>query len=467
MKSNSKFYTKLPLFVVWVFIFSSSQKLMAQEDEVIIKEIYETAYENPKGYQWLHKLCKEIGGRLSGSPEAQKAVEYTQAIMDSLNLDRVYLQDVMVPHWVRGESERGYIYNLLGWVVDTTEVSICAIGNSVGTGKEGIEAQVIEVQSFEELASYGREAIEGKIVFFNQAMDSTIESFAAYGKAGFQRVRGASEAAKYGAVGVIVRSLSTRIDDYPHTGTLRYTFNLPKLPAIAISTEDAELLSRLRAENPNLYFHMITNCEMLSDELSYNVIGEIKGSTYPNQIITVGGHLDSWDLGEGAHDDGTGVIQTLEVARIFKELGIQPKRTIRFVMFMNEENGLEGGRVYAQVAQQNGEYHIAALESDSGGFKPLGFSVDNERGKLPLIARWYPYFEPYGLEFIKEGYGGADISPLKTQGTTVIGFRPESKDYFLYHHASTDTFDKVVQEDLQGGAAAMTALVYLLSEYGL
>jgi Zn-dependent M28 family amino/carboxypeptidase len=327
---------------------------------------------------------------------------------------------------------------------------------------------VVEVQDFDELAKLGREQVEGKIVFFNRPMNpSEVNTFAAYGGAANQRAAGPSEAAKYGAVGAVVRSLTLAQDDVPHTGSLRYALNVPQIPAIAISTNDANLLSKLLKDDADLRFYFETHCEMKEDELSYNVIGELRGSEYPEEIIAVGGHLDSWDLGQGAHDDGAGCVQSIEVLRIFKALGLRPKRTLRAVMFMNEENGLRGGVEYAAQAEKNKEKHLAAIESDRGGFTPRGFSIDAEAKALKKIQGFAELFRPYGIYEFVAGGSGADISPLKSQGVPLIGFVPDSQRYFKYHHTAIDTFDKVDQRELEMGAAAMAGLVYLLDRYGL
>jgi hypothetical protein len=384
--------------------------------------------------------------------------------MEGYGFDRVYLQDVMVSHWVRGEKEKASFK----WVKGKQAIPICALGGSVGTGKKGIKAPVVEVHTFEELQQLGREKVTGKVVFFNRPMNPAYtEAFLAYRDAVNQRSSGAIEAAKLGAVGVIVRSMNLALDDFPHTGSTRYEDGLNNIPAAAISTNGAELLSRHLKEDPALQFEFKMNPRTLPDAPSHNVIGEIKGTEHPDEIIVVGGHLDSWDLAQGAHDDGTGCMQAIEVLRLMKVLNIKPKRTIRAVMYMNEENGLRGGRKYAEVALANKENHIAALESDAGGFTPRGFSIDASPAKVTEIARWKELLAPYGLHTIGAGGGGADIGPLKNDKTTLIGFRPDSQRYFEVHHAATDTFDRVNQRELELGGAAMAALIYLIDKYGL
>lgn len=441
--------------------------LRAQQNEAeMIRRIYDLALTEGKAYDWLSHLSNQIGGRLSGSVQAQQAVEYTKKEMESLGFDRVWLQPVMVPKWVRGTPEFAYIESAPGY---TNNVPVCALGGSVATPPGGIKAGVVEVKSFEELAALGREKVAGKIVFFNRPMDPTqINTFQAYGGSVNQRHGGAAEAAKYGAVGVIVRSMNLRLDDFPHTGSMSYG-DLPadqQIPAAAISTNGAELLSATLKLNPKIQFYFKQNCRQLEEVLSYNVIGEIRGSERPDQYMVVGGHLDSWDLGQGAHDDGAGCVQSMEVLRLLLKAGYKPRHTLRAVMFMNEENGMRGGTKYAEEAQKNGETHVFALESDSGGFTPRGFTFDCTDAAFEKISQWEPLFGPYLDLQLSRGGGGADIGPLKPQGGILSGMRPDSQRYFDYHHAETDTFDAVNRRELELGAAAMTALMYLADQSG-
>ena len=440
--------------------------ISAQTDAENLKKVYSNSLTNGMSYQWLDHLSNQIGGRLSGSLNAEKAVQYTKAELEKLGLDKVWLQPVMVPRWVRGAPEFAYIETSPGV---TTNVNICALGGSVATPTGGLKAKVIEVKTYKDLAALGEEQIKGKIVFINRPMQADlINTFEAYGGCSVERYAGAAEAAKYGAVGTIVRSLNLRLDDYPHTGSMGYG-DLPvnkRIPSAAISTNDAELLSGMLALNKDLNFFFSQNCKQLSDVQSYNVIGEITGSEFPNEIILVGGHLDSWDLGDGSHDDGAGVVQSMDVLRLLKESGIKPKRTVRAVLFMNEENGLRGGKKYAEVAKQKNENHVFALESDSGGFTPRGFSFQCSEAMLAKIQGWRPLFKPYLIHFFEEGYSGADIGPLKDDGIVLAGLRPDSQRYFDHHHASNDTFEHVNKRELELGAASMTALVYLIDKYG-
>lgn len=300
-------------------------------------------------------------------------------------------------------------------------------------------------------------------------MDPTlINTFSAYSGCVDQRYSGAAEASKYGASGVIVRSMNLRLDDYPHTGSMGYgdTPLNERIPAAAISTKGAELLSTTLKLNPNVKFYFKQNCKQLEDVQSYNVIGEITGSTYPNEIMVVGGHLDSWDLGDGSHDDGAGCVQSMDVLRLLKETGYKPKRTLRVVLFMNEENGMRGGNKYAEVARNKNEQHIFALESDSGGFTPRGFSIDASPENVKQIQGWRDLFEPYLVHMFYEGGSGADIGPLKEDGIVLAGLRPDTQRYFDHHHAENDTFEHVNKRELELGAATMASLVYLIDKYG-
>lgn len=455
---------KLKLLILSTFIVSTT--IFSQTDEEIFKTIYSTSLLNGKSYQWLDHLSNEIGGRLSGSLNAERAIEYTKSELEALGLDKVWLQPVMVPKWIRGAKEYAYVENSKG---ETTVMNICALGGSVATNPLGLKAELIEVQNFEELKILGKEAIQGKIVFYNRPMQADlISTFEAYGGCVNQRYKGALEAAKYGAVGVIVRSMNLRIDDYPHTGSMTYE-NLPieqRIPSAAISTRHAELLSGMLKLDKSIKFYFKQNCKQLPDVQSYNVIGEITGSDFPNEYIIVGGHLDSWDLGDGSHDDGAGVVQSMEVLRLMKVANIKPKRSIRVVLFMNEENGLRGGNKYAEVAKQKGEKHVFALESDAGGFTPRGFSFDCSDAQFNKVLSWEHLFKPYLIHYFEKGGSGADIGPLKDDSIILAGLRPDSQRYFDHHHTSIDTFDAVNKRELELGAATMTALVYLFDKYG-
>ncbi|WP_165748630.1 M20/M25/M40 family metallo-hydrolase [Cellulophaga sp. Z1A5H] len=450
----------LSLFIITAV---SAQKT----DEEQLKDIYDAALTKSKAYDWLNYLSNQIGGRLSGSVQAQQAVDYTKLQLDELGLDKVWLQPVMVPKWNRGLPEFAYFESDPGV---TTNVPICALGGSVATPLGGLKANVVEVKSLDDLAILGKQRLEGRIVFFNRPMDPTnISTFDAYSGCVDQRYAGAAEAAKYGAVGIIVRSMNLRLDDLPHTGTMSYgdlAIN-KRIPAAAISTNSADLLSLSLRLNPDISFYFKQNCEQFDDVQSYNVIGEIKGTTTPDEIMVVGGHLDSWDLGDGSHDDGAGCVQSMEVLHLLKESGYKPKRTIRVVLFMNEENGLRGGNKYAEVAKSKKEKHVFALESDSGGFTPRGFSFDCSEENFIQVQSWKPLFEPYLIHMFVKGHSGADIGPLKDDQMVLAGLRPDSQRYFDHHHAANDTFEYVNKRELELGAASMASLIYLFDKYGV
>ena len=453
-----------------IFFLFLSVALHAQpnpSDKEQLKTFFDNSLLNGQAYEWLDYLTNRIGSRLSGSLGAERAVAWTKAALDALGLDRVYLQPVKVPKWVRGAKEFALIETAPGV---TFNVPITALGGSVATPSVGLKAFVVEVQGIEELKALDREQIEGKIVFFNRPMQADlISTFQAYSGCVDQRYSGAKEASAYGAVGVIVRSMNLRLDDLPHTGAMSYGDQdvSKRIPAAAISTNAAEKLSKLLKLEPNLKFLFRQQCKTYPDVWSHNVIGEITGSEFPNEIIVVGGHLDSWDLGDGAHDDGAGVVQSMEVLRLFKATGYKPKRTIRVVLFMNEENGLRGGNAYADNALLTGERHIFALESDAGGFTPRGFSFNCSDEEFAQIESWKPLFKPYLIHYFEQGGSGADIRPLKNKYNVLAGLRPDSQRYFDHHHAENDTFDAVNKRELELGAATMTSLIYLYDTYGL
>ena len=451
-----------------IFLIQSIQLSIAQEDKHVynISKIYNVALTNGNSYEWLDYLSNQIGGRLSGSLNAERAVKWGFEELKNLDLDKVFLEDVMVPKWVRGTFEYASIITGPGMSIN---VPICSLGGSIATPASGLRGQVVEVKSFEELEALGMKNIKGKFVFFNRPMPpGIIDTFEAYSATRDQRSNGAERAVKYGAIGVIIRSMNLKLDDYPHTGNMSYGElpNKMRIPAAAISTNGAELLSSMLSLNKNLYFYLKQDCKNLPDVKSYNVIGEIKGSDFPNEIIVVGGHLDSWDLGDGAHDDGAGIVQSMEVLNIFNKINYKPRRTIRVVLYMNEENGLRGGTTYAKNAKKKKENHIFALESDAGGFSPRGFSFEASENQFRKIKSWKKYFQPYLTDRFTLGGSGADIGPLRNGKIVLAGLRPDSQRYFDYHHTANDTFDAINKRELELGAAAMTSMIYLVDQCG-
>ncbi len=453
-------------FLFGAAFFLTITSFAQNKDEQMLSDIYKAALTNSKSYAWLDDLSNKIGHRLSGSVGAEKGVVYTKQQLETLGLDKVYLQEVMVPKWVRGEKETAYIIDQKNKI----SVPICALGGSVATPKNGLTAEVIEVKSLKELETLGEAKIKGKIVFYNRPMEpENIETFKSYGHCVDQRYAGAKEAAKFGAVATIVRSMNLRLDDFPHTGTQSYG-DLPKaqhIPTAAISTNGAELLSQKLKANPQLQFYLKQSCQSYDDVLSYNVVGEITGSEHPEKVMVVGGHMDSWDLADGSHDDGAGCVQSMAVLELFKKLSYKPKNTIRVVLFMNEENGGKGGKRYQELSQANKENHIFALESDAGGFTPRGFFFECDDANFEKIMNWKTLFEPYLIHSFVKGGTGSDISPLTSAKIVKAGLKPDSQRYFDYHHAANDTFEAINKRELELGAATMTALVYLFDQYGI
>ncbi len=461
MKNYSKVYALAAATVLCLTV-------QAQSDSAVLAGFFKQALLQNKAYNDLHDLCKNAGARLSGSEGAAKAVGIVQRQLKNAGADSIWLQSVMVPHWIRGAKEKAW-YTSTATSRDLQKVDVCALGGSIPTAKEGIAGEMIEVHGLGQLAKMDPAAIKGKIVFYNGAFDQTErETFEAYSKAVEQRWGGAMEAARYGASAVVVRSMSQHTDDWPHTGSMGYADSITKIPAVAISTAGAEKLSQALKENPNLKFSFQTSCQTLPDVSSYNVIGEIKGSEHPEEVIVIGGHLDSWDLAEGAQDDGAGIVQAIEVLRLYKASGLKPKRTIRMVAFMNEENGLRGGNEYAAWIKKTKEKHIAAIESDAGGFTPRGFSLEvSPFLRAQMQAKWKSLLDKFEIGDLDNEGAGADVSPLKDICPLLAELHPDSQRYFDFHHSARDTWENVNDRELEMGAAAMASLVYLLDRYGL
>lgn len=444
-------------------LLSTAAGFAQNEDSVMIKRISDEILLNGKAYSNLYSLCKGVGARLSGSPGMYKAEDWGVKTLTAMGADNVYKQQCMVPHWVRDRNCQAHFNK-------KDMFSVAELGNSAGTGSKGISAPVIEVKNFAELEQR-KDEVKGKIVFYNYPYNKTLLG-GGYGDAVRYRSSGASNAAKYGAIGVLVRSVTAANDDFPHTGALRYNDSFPKIPAFAISTKDAEWLSGLiKTRYKNAPLNMYSNCKMLPDTIGHNIIGEIKGTEFPGEIITIGGHLDSWDLAEGAHDDGAGIVQSIEVLRVLKALGYKPKRTIRVVLFANEENGLRGGTKYAEEAKAKNEKYIMAMESDGGGESPRGFSCGMTEEQFAKVTGWkglFGMFDADRFRFSKGGGGGADIGPLQTNFKTAqFGLNTTGNRYFDYHHAATDVFENVHERELHMGAVVMAAMVYLVDKYGL
>jgi carboxypeptidase Q len=449
-------------FLVFYIFLTFSSSLFSQSIIDNSAKIIRSSLEESKGYEWLRELC-EIGPRLSGSEESYKAIEWAVEKMKSIGYDTVWLQPVMVPKWVRGNREE---CSVAEGADKGKTLSINALGGSIGTDDAGITAPVMEVRNFAELENRKEEA-KGKIVFFSRPMDKgLVPTFTAYGGAVDQRSRGAIEAARYGAVGMVMRSITTKYDNNPHVGQMRYIDSLPKIPAAALGYLDSDYLSEAIKKDPSLKLNIKLSARSYPDTLSYNVIGDLKGSDFPDEIVIVSGHFDSWDLGCGAHDDGAPCLQAMEVIDLLKRLNISTKRTIRCILYINEENGVMGGREYGRYADTTSEKHVAAIESDRGAFTPLGFTVDADSLIIKKMQSFLPILESASINWIKKGGSGVDISFIKT-AKALIGYYPDPQRYFDFHHSANDTFDAVHPREMQLGTAAIAILAYLLSEEGL
>ena len=461
---------RLSRFFAWLALVSSTALAQpatpASPQADTVNRFFAEALARGQAYDQLRALVSQNPGRLSGSKSLERAVVWSERLLRSMRLDRIYKQEVMVPHWSRGSRESVRLLPSRGTATTLTATALGGSGASPATGAIG---EVIEVRSLDELASLGRERIAGKIVFFNRPLDPALyHPGLAYVGAADQRNRGPAAAADLGAIGALTRSLTHAKDDIPHTGNTRFPPATPRIPAAALSTLAADRLSTALTSDPSLQVEIKIHAQTLPDALSHNVIGEIRGSEFPDEIILVGGHLDSWDIAPGAHDAGAGVVQSIEVLRLFQALGIKPRHTLRCVLFTNEENGLAGATAYAVAAKASGQRHLFAIESDGGGFAPRGFDLGSTQGDAHLRAqRWQPLFAPWGLTEFRKGGAGADVAPLMIQGVTVAEIVSDSQRYFDYHHSARDTLDQVNPRELHLGAAALAALVWLVDTEGL
>jgi carboxypeptidase Q len=449
-------------------VFFVSIQLHAQNyksDSLMFSKLFGHILEKSDCYSDLRVLCKSIGHRLTASPQAEKAVEWGKKTLQNAGCDRVVLQPVIVPHWVRGIEQFSIQLN----TGEQKKFNILGLGNAIGTDGKDLVADIVQINSKEELEELGADYVKDKIVFFNYKWDQKkVSPFNEYGNCVYYRWAGPSLAAKYGAVACVIRSAGSAYDNFAHTGSMRYDTNYNKIPAMALSYDEANQLENLLSKHKIKKGIISSTSHFEKDVLSYNVIGEIFGTDYPDEIITIGGHLDSWDVGEGAHDDGAGVVQCIDVLRTFKVLNIMPKRTIRCVLFMNEENGLKGGYEYAKQAKKYNEKHICAIETDAGGFSPRGFELTMSKLQKEKVLTWYQLFYTMGIYNFEEEGGGADITPLhKELGTPTMGLMPDPQRYFDLHHTHNDVFEQVNRRELSMGAASIAAMCYMLSEYGL
>ena len=408
-------------------------------------------------YEKLEWLTDRIGPRLSGSPQAEAAVAWAVREMRRDGLANVHTEKVMVPHWIRGAEVASIV------APAAQRLAVTALGMSDPTPASGVTAEVVEVASFDDLHALGEKA-RGRIVFYNKSITAHTDG-SGYGSAAGLRYRGAAEAAKQGAVAMLIRSLGTIDARLVHTGTHAYEEGVPRIPAAAIAAEDAELLHRLGAKGESVKVHLTLGCKTLPDVESANVIGELRGRTLPGEVVVIGGHLDSWDLGTGALDDGAGVTVSMEALRILKKLNLRPRRTIRAVLFMNEENGNRGGKAYFETHRGEMEKHVAAIESDAGADHPMGFSVKSGAGGEAILRSLAGKLARIGATNLEAGgEGGVDISPMLAAGVPLLGLRQDMTEYFNWHHTAGDTLDKVNPRDLADNAAALAFMAYALAD---
>ena len=454
------------LFLIISITFScQTTEPYDQETADVINTFYGDALGDRESYELLRSLSKDVGQRLSGSEGAKKAVLWSKEVMENYGFDSVFLQEVMVPHWERGDYEECYYYEN----GEKINLSILGAGGTVSTPVEGVTAEVVEVKSLDEVDMLGRDGVEGKIVFYNKAFNQRyINIGASYGETGFQRRLGAIKASEYGAVASVFRSLSSGNDDFPHTGGMSYKEGVDSIAHGGLGVISSIKLSEKIKKDPNTKLTVRLSGRWFPDALSHNVIGEIKGSENPDKIILVGGHLDSWDVSEGAHDDGAGWVHSIGALRLFQKQGIKPKHTLRAVMFMNEENGLRGGTQYAENAIKYNENHIVAIESDASAYVPRGFGFSGSDAQLEKIQGWLKYFDQKVISYFSKGGGGADIGPLhRSTGTPMFGLSIDGQKYFEIHHTEKDVFEAIHPREMELGTASMASLVYLIDKYGL
>jgi hypothetical protein len=454
------------LFLIISITFScQTTEPYDQETADVINTFYGDALGDRESYELLRSLSKDVGQRLSGSEGAKKAVLWSKEVMENYGFDSVFLQEVMVPHWERGDYEECYYYEN----GEKINLSILGAGGTVSTPIEGVTAEVVEVKSLDEVDMLGRDGVEGKIIFYNKAFNQRyINIGASYGETGFQRRLGAIKASEYGAVASVFRSLSSGNDDFPHTGGMSYKEGVDSIAHGGLGVISSIKLSEKIKKDPNTKLTVRLSGRWFPDALSHNVIGEIKGSENPDKIILVGGHLDSWDVSEGAHDDGAGCVHSIGALRLFQKQGIKPKHTLRAVMFMNEENGLRGGTQYAENAIKYNENHIVAIESDASAYVPRGFGFSGSDAQLEKIQGWLKYFDQKVISYFSKGGGGADIGPLhRSTGTPMFGLSIDGQKYFEIHHTEKDVFEAIHPREMELGTASMASLVYLIDKYGL
>lgn len=430
-----------------------------------VDRIFAEALARGRGLEHIRTITSENPGRLAGTPALARTVAWAERALRDLNVDRVYRQNVMVPHWERGQADSVHLLATTGEI----RLAALALGYSGATPAPGLTAEVVEVKSLDELAALGATAVAGKIVFFNRPIDPTLYlPGLGYRGAADQRNRGPAAAARLGAVAALTRSLTHDHDDEPHAGYTGFPAGVTPIPAAALSTVAADRLSAALAADAHAQVRLDLQTRRRPDAPSHNVIGELRGSEFPDEIIVFGAHLDSWDNTPGAHDDAAGIAQCLEVIRVFQALGLKPRHTLRCVLFTNEENGLSGATAYTEAAKTAGERHLFAVESDAGGFAPAGFSIGATSGEPHLrVARWRPILERWGVWSFRAGHGGGDVDGLRELGAVVADLTPDSQRYFTYHHSAVDRVEAVNPRELHLGAGALASIVWLVDTEGL
>lgn len=444
--------------ILVISILLQNMAFAQNESSKTIEKIYDNALTTRVAYNQLGLLCEKAPGRLIGTANSFIAVDLMKKYLQELGADTVFLQPFSSPAWIcHSVSASMHMNN------HEIPLNVVALGSSGSTPKKGIRAEIIEVKSLDEVRNLGREKIEGKIVFYNRPMNPTyFNTFRAYGEAVDQRSAGPALAKDFGAVGSITRSVNMNMDDVPHSGNCHMPGD--KIPAIAISTNDAEKLSKALVSNPHLKVKINVDAEDITTN-TYNLIADLRGSEKPDEYIVVGGHIDAWYNAPGAQDDGVGSLQSTEVLRLFKQLGLQHKRSIRVILFMDEELYQSGGKAYASFTKENKIKNYLAMESDAGGFSPRGFTVSERI--LDKVLEYKHFLEPYGIETITAGGGGTDVGPLSALNVPLAGYRPDMQRYFDFHHNANDKFENVNFREMQLGSAAMTSLIYLIDQFDL
>src|SRR5436190_1057233 len=431
-----------------------------------LKRLQQAALSSDYAYKRVAHLANNIGPRLSGSAQAAKSVEYVASELKAIGCE-VQLERVMVPHWVRGE-ETATLVQFPGQAENTTQkIMLCALGASIATPADGITAEVIAVRNFDELKSFPRDKVTGKIILFNYPFDKQMAAEGrggeAYGEAVVYRGDGPSAAARQGAVACLIRSVGGADYRLPHTGQTHYADDAPKIPAGAVTAEDADLIADLVRQGP-VKMKLILTPQQLADVESANVIGDIKGSEHPEQVIIVSGHLDSWDLGTGAIDDAAGVAVSMEAENLIQKLHLKPKRTIRVIAWMNEENGSAGSKQYGKDHEKEMSNHFAAMETDGGAGHPLGINIKGKPEVKKMLAPVAAILQESGAGMLKVvEHCGADIEPLEKAGVPAFSPIQDSRFYFNYHHTAADTFDKIAPKQLAENSAVVAVVAYALA----